>query len=125
MDNPTFEEDTETLKSDHQEPEVKGQEIEKVKTDGIDPIHGVFEQSPDDPGGGGNKKLTKKGSASDEMDLRQKASEEPTDEPDGGKKKDLPVKDPQKKRISFNLLGSSGASDDSIEENFPPKQLER
>jgi hypothetical protein len=126
MDNPTFEEDTETLKSDHQEPEGKGQEIEKVKTDGTNTIHGVFEQSPDDPGGGENKKLTMKGSPSNLMDLRTKATEEPADEPDGGKKKDLPVKDsPQKKRISFNLLGSSGASDDSIEENFTPKQLER
>ena len=126
MDNPAFEEDTKTLKTDHKEPDVKEHEDENIKTDGTYPIQGVVEQSPADPPGGAIKTLAMIGPQSDEMDQRQKPTEDPADEPDGGKKKDLPVKEsPKKKRISFNLLGSSVASDDSIDENVPPKQLDR
>jgi hypothetical protein len=94
MENPSFEEDGDKLKEDHEKPVLEVQEDKNIQ--------------------------------SDEAEQKQIAPEEPSDEPDGGKKKDLPVKEsPKKKRISFNLLGNSAASDDSHEENMTQKQLER
>ena len=70
--------------------------------------------------------LTVKELHSADADPSHRTEEQPTDEPDGGKKKDIPVKHSQeKKRIGFNLQGNSAASEDSVEENILQKQMER